>query len=112
MPKHVASTVIARENGHCVVCGLGLTVGHLHHRKPRGMGGSKLLNTVPNLLYLHPNCHLIHVEQERKVAVANGWIVQGNADPADVPVLYMLNGKVLLGDDGTITPVEEGKETD
>lgn len=101
MKPGVAALVLAREGGRCALCGLMInTGGHLHHRKPRGMGGSKLLDTPDNLLHLHPNCHLVHVEQERARAYANGWLVHRADVPSDVPVLYMVDRWVMLHHNG------------
>ena len=110
MPADTALDVIEREQGRCAVCGLHIDgKGHIHHRKPRGMGGSRNANTLSVLVYLHPTCHLIHVEQKRQRAYENGWLLQQWQDPWDTPLMYMLNGWVLLKDNGLIVPVEPPK---
>ena len=69
------------------------------------MGGGGI-NTPSNLLYLHPSCHLKHVEAKRALAYQNGWLVRHGANPAEVPVRYMLDSTVLLLDDGSIDRME------
>ena len=107
MSGAVAKTVIDREGGFCAVCGLSISgIGHIHHRKPRGMGGGRYANTVSNLLYLHHSCHLYEVEQNRSKAYERGWLVKASDTPSEVPVCYMLRDWVLLDDQGHITPVD------
>lgn len=104
----MALDVIAREKSCCAVCGLPVDNGHIHHRKPRGFGGGPAANTMSNLLYLHPSCHLQHVEQRRNRAYDNGWLLQMWQEPQDTPLMYMLNGMVYLTDDGKIVEREQG----
>jgi hypothetical protein len=101
MPPDLVEDVKQRDNYECAVCGLPVTgLGHVHHRKPRGMGGSGVVNIMSNLLFLHPSCHLRHVEEQRQRAIENGWLVVGDAHPAEVPLIYKLNDWVYLSDDG------------
>jgi HNH endonuclease len=100
------NVVIRRDAGICVACGLPVTGSpHLHHRKPRGMGGSGERNRVSNLILLHASCHLHRIEQQRAWAIDNGWLIVGDADPADVPVRYRLQRFVLLDDAGNIMEI-------
>jgi 5-methylcytosine-specific restriction protein A len=63
---------------------------HVHHRRPRRMGGSQLpdTNAPQNLLLLCPPCHET-VESQRTVAYEGGWLVRQGDDPAVVPVLVL-----------------------
>lgn len=72
---------------------------HIHHRRPRRMGGSQLddTNLSQNLLLLCPRCHEV-VESERTAAYAGGWLVRQNADPATVPVLILAVERYLTPD--------------
>lgn len=72
---------------------------HIHHRRPRRMGGSQLddTNAPQNLLLLCPSCHET-VESERTAAYAGGWLVRQNADPARVPVLILAVERYLTAD--------------
>jgi len=71
IPKKVLKLVQERDQ-HCWHCG---TTDDLvpHHRKNRGMGGSKLLDTADNLLMV---CGLYNGAMEADAAVgaaARGW---------------------------------------
>ena len=114
MPDGMADAVKARDGGCCVVCGLPvLGRGHIHHRKPRGMGGSGEANVLSNVLLLHPTCHLDFVEKHREKSQANGWLLQRWQEPEASPLLYMLNCWARLTNDGTIiniTRESEGNE--
>ena len=98
-------TVRTRAKGLCELCGLPCPSPHLHHRQARGLGAGGI-NTPSNLLYLHPSCHLKHIEAKRALAYENGWLVRHGANPAEVPVRYMLDSTVLLRDDGSIDRME------
>lgn len=108
MSPDVALDVIGREAGMCAVCGLHIPdgQGQIHHRRPRGMGGGRFANCLPNLLLLHGSCHLQHIELHRAEAQANGWLLQQWQSPASTPLMYMLSGWVVLEDDGSIVPVK------
>jgi hypothetical protein len=73
----------------------------IHHRRPRGMGGTKRQEsgTAANGLFVHPKCHAM-AESQRNTALANGWLVSQTAEPEDVPVLRV-NERVFLRSDGT-----------
>lgn len=101
------NTVIRRDAGICVACGLPVHGSpHLHHRKPRGMGGNQDRNRMSNLILLHPSCHMTHIEQRRAWAIDNGWLVVGDQEPAEVPVKYRLQRMVLLDDAGNVIEME------
>lgn len=72
---------------------------HVHHRRPRRMGGSQQADTnaPQNLLILCPDCHST-VESERTAAYAGGWLVRQGADPARVPVLILAVERYLTAD--------------
>ena len=109
IPPDVRNEVWAREDGNCAVCGLPVdSPGHVHHRKPRQMGGAKgRLDILSNLVLLHPSCHLKHVEHNRTRAYENGWLITGHNQPEDTPLMYMLNGWVYLTDSGHIITTGE-----
>lgn len=103
IPPAVAAEVIARatddETGWllCEACGGRVTGGYaLHHRHPRGRGGSRLpwIDTPVNLMLVHGdlrvNCHnlteySIHSRVTRSRRL--GHIVPYGTDPATVPVI-------------------------
>lgn len=108
MPPDMAIDVIERDQGACAVCGLHIDgKGHIHHRKPRGMGGSGEVNVLSVCIYLHPSCHMIHVERQRQRAFENGWLLQRWQDSETTPLMYRLNGWVLLKNDGSIVPLDK-----
>jgi 5-methylcytosine-specific restriction enzyme A len=97
----VVDLVYERAQWSCELCGapVGDRRGvdhHLHHRRPRRMGGSQLpdTNAPQNLLLLCPASHET-VESERTAAYAGGWLVGQNADPSLVPVLILAKLKFL-----------------
>lgn len=102
-------TVQNRFAGRCARCGqVGWTV---HHRKPRGMGGSRdpAINSAANLLWLCGDgvrgCHG-WIESNRNTARANGWLVPYAQDAATIPVLLWDGRRVLLDHDGTYKAAE------
>ena len=110
----VRQTVYARSQGRCERCGASAYGGALHHRRPRGMGGSRRpeTNRPANLVLLCgefspgalSGCHET-VESRRDMARACGWLVRQTQDPACVPVLTTA-GWVFLDDEGGYQPVE------
>jgi len=108
---HVRSIVIDRASWTCEWCGgapptLGMSV---HHRQPRGMGGSRKVhvNAPANLLLLcgsgTTGCHG-WVESNRRTAVTWGLLVPRPGLPAVTPVFYRRERWVLLDDDGGVHP--------
>ena len=91
-----------RAKHRCELCGTPLReAGQIHHRRPRGMGGTKNpeSRSAANGLYLHLKCHQV-IEQNRSDAREYGWIVPQGLNPRDVPV-RLHHGWVLLNEDGT-----------
>lgn len=103
--------VINRAGNRCERCGKPITGPYsIHHRKPRGMGGTKdpQANSPSNLVLLCGSattpggCHT-GVEKFREAAVATGWIVPRTADPARTPIKLFPHRWYLLNEDGTTT---------
>lgn len=112
-PRYTGATpavlmlVKARANGRCERCAAWIaTDAEVHHRIPRGMGGSRdpRINLPSNLLVLCPACHR-SAESNRQESYENGWLVHRTAEPNATPVESKLHGYVLLGDDGSIQPI-------
>lgn len=97
----VHATIDGRSGGMCEVCGLDRVHEH-HHRRPRGAGGSRRVdtNTASNGLGLCRDCHRF-IESYRRLATLLGWLVPQSCDPATYPVIYR-GERVLLNDDGGI----------
>jgi 5-methylcytosine-specific restriction protein A len=104
----VRATIEGRSMGLCEVCGGGLVVEH-HHRRPRGAGGSKRLDTnqAANGLGLCYACHRL-IESNRRLAMLLGWLLLQSDQPNARPVMYR-GAWVYLLDDGTITTVKQSE---
>jgi 5-methylcytosine-specific restriction protein A len=97
----VKKAIIKRSNDRCEVCGSVANYNQIHHRRPRGMGGSKdpLCGSAANGIFVHPSCHAM-IESNREQAYKKGWLVHQGHDPAYVPI-KKYSGWVLLNHDGT-----------
>jgi hypothetical protein len=97
-----------RAKGRCEMCGALALYHQIHHRRPRGMGGSKdpACGTAANGLFVHPGCHA-KIESNRDQAYEKGYLVRQGQDPAAVPVRKGLHW-YLLGEDGSLTVVPQG----
>lgn len=100
-----------RAHGSCEVC--GFTIGYsaqIHHRKPRGMGGSRSeqSGSISNGLFIHPKCHA-QIESDRKKAMSMGFLIYQGDDPDKVPV-RLWYGWHYLNNDGSVTQYQ--KEVD
>ena len=76
--------------------------GQIHHRKARGMGGTKNpeSRSAANGLLVHPSCHA-WIESHREDAYEHGWLVHTWQEPSRIPVLRG-HDWVVLRDDGTV----------
>lgn len=118
---NVDEKVIARDMGACARC--GRHVAHLqrgiawsiHHRRPRGIGGTILawVMAAANLIILcgsgTTGCHG-WVESNRREARALGFLVplNGIQKADEVAIKHITLGLVYLNDEGGWVPVEEG----
>lgn len=114
IPEKSRNAVMVRSNeGLCEVCGAQGT--NTHHRRPRGLGGSKdpATNLPSNLVRLCGSgitgCHG-WIESNRAHAYHLGLLVHLGHDPAAVPVMLRAHGWVLLNNDGSVTPVNNPHE--
>jgi hypothetical protein len=84
---------MARAAGKCERCGRAIVPGYrsLHHRRPRGMGGSRdpLTDHPANFVDLcgsgTTDCHG-DLESFRLLAKRFGWILPQGSDPRTCPV--------------------------
>ena len=89
---------------YCPHCGVGSPYLVPHHRKNRGMGGSKLLNNPSNILLV---CAQLNTAMESESLVAAdarvyGWKLSSWDDPAVVPYYDAITGFAFrLKDDYT-----------
>ena len=112
MPKasrkdmEAARRLVRQRDGHlCQMCGLSIVdrPSAIHHRKPKQMGGSALLESASNLIRLcgsgnADGCHG-RAHSNPQWARNHGWIVSRSLDPMEVPV-EMHDGWFLLCPDG------------
>jgi hypothetical protein len=109
MPQTVVKRVHERAGRRCERCGTGDALRwSLHHRKPRGMGGTKnpAINSPANLILLcgsgTEGCHG-WVESHRAASLNDGLLVHRNDDPSEVPVVLRY-GEVFLDEEGGVQP--------
>lgn len=110
----VRALITRRDDGMCCLCGRPAT--NIHHRTPRGAGGSKArlwVDQPANALSLcgQGNVSGCHgwIESHRAEAVERGWIVPRNrlVLPAEVPYYSpFVRSWFLLDDAGGRTEVE------
>lgn len=95
-----------RAKGRCEICGSLALYHQIHHRRPRGMGGSKdpVVGGISNGILVHPHCHA-SIESQRETAKKNGWLVSQFADPETTP-FKKYDGWAMLNQDGTYTMVQ------
>lgn len=86
--SQVRAVIHERSDRWCERCG-GERGWELHHRRPRGAGGSRRpeTNEASNGLNLCGACHR-RIESNRTEAYEHGWLVHQTDDPREVPVLY------------------------
>lgn len=97
--------VLDRSGGMCEVCGAARAT-NVHHRRGRGMGGTRRAIHSPAWLLAvcgqgnTSGCHG-RIEGDRTAAEANGWALPWSVEDATAaPVRLALYGLVLLDDEG------------
>lgn len=110
--KRTRQTVLERDQHTCQRCGTYVGpfgVFSVHHRRPRGMGGSKRLDTdqPANLLTLcgtgTTGCHGL-VESHRDQALSEGYLLFQTMFPDEQPV-KTYRGWVQLDNEGAWSEV-------
>ncbi|MGI5223012.1 hypothetical protein [Nocardia sp. CA-290969] len=107
-PK-VRAGVAERSKGLCELDACG-PAGHIHHRAPRGRGGSQLewINRAANALHVSARCH-DRIERNRADAVANGWLILRNGQATAVETAVLYRGRwAHLTDYGLVVPTGDG----
>ncbi|WP_405137474.1 hypothetical protein [Nocardia sp. NBC_01388] len=113
-PPGAEAIVVSRSGGICELDSCGVA-DVLHHRRPRGAGGTSLawVNQAANAMHLSNECHL-RVEgrlpdSSRHVSKVRGWLVSQNGTRTAVDVRVLYRGRwALLTDDGQVNPVKGG----
>lgn len=99
--KKTVEVVLWRAEYRCERCG-ERPYEQIHHRKPRGMGGSRNdpgINLPSNLICLCRVCHE-WVERNRETSYEHGWLVRREHSPSATPVLVCGQKFVCLDDAG------------
>lgn len=120
-PKTV-TIITNRDRGCCAWCGRPINGERgvdwsVHHRQPRGMGGTKARHAnLPSAgVLLHGSgttgCHGL-VETHRGRAIEAGFLVSrlGVQKPSAVAIQHAVHGYCWLGDDGSVLTVQEANE--
>lgn len=96
-------TIIRLRAKDCCERCTGWDGAEIHHRRPRGAGGSKdqLTNIAANGVLLCPACHRF-IERYRTKALREGWLVRQGQDPRDIPVFYRGSSWAYLTMEGEI----------
>lgn len=82
-----------------------------HHIKNRGMGGSKTLDTIENLVWLESRINgLIESHPAWAAEARSRGLKQRRNDVRTMPVNHAVHGWCVLNADGTITKVERKKK--
>lgn len=105
--REVREQIVGRDGGRCVRCGMPVPAGEgsIHHRRPRGMGGTRRRGAglASNGLLLcgsgTTGCHG-WVESHREEARRLGMLVPLSGDPVMSPVRYWDGEWYMLGDRG------------
>lgn len=92
--------VQARNGGWCLRCQV-IPGAQVHHRKPRGMGGSKdpNINAATNLVWICASCH-DDIESHRTDSYRSGWLVARNGNPAEQYLIDVNRVMLMLLPDG------------
>lgn len=110
--QSIRHLVMNRCAARCEVCGRrtdGHTPFNIHHRKPRGMGGTtnERTNLPSNLLFVcgtgTTGCHG-WIESHREEAHRRGLILRQSEDPRTAPVTLYDHRTVYLDDLGAYNP--------
>ena len=109
--KKTAQVIEQRANGYCEFCMYPATEEmQIHHRRPRGMGGSKdpVTASPANGVWVHYQCHRA-IEENREHSLATGYLVHQHRDPRDIPVMMpqVTAFGTLLDDEGEYEPLQE-----
>ena len=111
-PRHVIELVTGRSGGNCECMSSGCTLiaEHLHHRRPKGIGGTRRPESqwASNALHVCLKCHL-RIHAMPNWSRDNGFLVRQSDDPSSVPVWWRCakHGQkvfVLLDEGGQIVP--------
>lgn len=101
-PNRTTRDLIRKRAGDCCeLCGLWAVAAQIHHRRPRGMGGTSdpAANRPSNLVLFCAMCHQYVEAIERASAYRYGWLVPQGKDP-DRHAFLLWGDWVFLTDTG------------
>jgi hypothetical protein len=103
-----------RSGGQCELC-RSRDATNMHHRRPRGMGGTKRdIHTPAWILHVCGSgthgCHGL-IESRRALAYTNGWLLRNHEHPSTTPAWLFRSLFVILTDKGTYEPWGQGWHT-
>lgn len=107
----VRQDVLARDASQCVRCARTNRGLDVHHRTPRGLGGTSdplCAYGLANLITLCRDCH-IAVESRRADALSAGWLLHHRCDPEEAQLLYRMRWQ-LLTHDGRVLAANDTQE--
>lgn len=106
--EKVRRLVLERDDHQCVRCAHGQQL-QVHHRRPRGAGGTRrpeIAYGFPNLITVCLFCHE-YIERNREISYRLGYLVRSGHNPATSPLWLPGREWVLLTDAGDIEPVRD-----
>lgn len=117
--------ILQRDGGNCVRCGRHVVymergiAWSIHHRRPRGSGGTSVawVSAAANGIVLcgsgTTGCHG-WVEARRTESIEDGFLISANgqAKADEVPIKHTRLGLVLLDDEGGYEPVADEPHPD
>ena len=102
-PRPVIELVTARSQNYCECMSTGCTLiaEHMHHRRPKGMGGTWRPESqwASNALHVCLRCHL-KIHAMPTWSRTHGFLVRQSDDPAATPVWWRCSQRILLDDTG------------
>lgn len=113
-PRHnpgISSALMAalleRDGHRCAWAGMEGEDLVPHHRSNRGMGGDRSKNRLSNIVFLPSlvNSLLESDPSWQAEAKRRGIKISGFANPELTPIQHSVHGWVLLGDDGSVSPL-------
>jgi hypothetical protein len=102
IPAAVRAAVTARDDGRCRKC--SKPAHHIHHRQPKGHGGTSNPGQAHGMAYLVSLCADCHnyVHMNPAESYLTGFLLHAGTDPEMMPLVARPGSRpVLLKADGT-----------